>query len=208
MICTHCKVDKPRDDFPPNTDHWRVAGRCRDCNREASQIKRHGLSAAQREVVARTQGGCRICGHSEPGSKGWVVDHDRIGCCDKDGSCPKCRRGVICNWCNSVLGYAFDRVATLRGAIAYLEAERTCDWHAGVQCAPHTCGNAATDAYVRDVHNERSARTNNLQDVDESLTTCNARRGNKQIQPSVVEELAPLAFGASSHVTHRTEHSR
>ena len=42
-----------------------------------------------------------------------------------------------------MLGYAFDRAATLRAAIDYLEqrdATDPCKWHMPVACAPGICG--------------------------------------------------------------------
>lgn len=138
MMCSNCTVDQPRDQFGPSAEQWSRHRMCRTCNRLRSQRKRHGLTQDERAQIAAAQGGCAICGHPEPSTKGWVVDHDR-SCCDKDASCPKCRRGVICQWCNSVIGYAFDRVETLRRAIAYLEAPRTCSWHMPIACAPSIC---------------------------------------------------------------------
>ena len=84
------------------------------------QRRRHGLTAAEKAAVADRQGGCLICRRTEPGAKGWVVDHDR-SCCSSDKSCEKCRRGVVCQWCNSMLGYAFDSPETLRAAATYIE---------------------------------------------------------------------------------------
>jgi hypothetical protein len=139
VMCSNCMTDRPREEFGPSAEMWPDRRMCHTCNRERSQRNRHGVTQQERAQIAAHQGGCAICGHPEPGGKGWVVDHDRINCCDRDRSCPRCRRGVICQWCNSVLGYAFDRVDTLRRAIAYLEAPRTCSWHMPVACAPSIC---------------------------------------------------------------------
>jgi hypothetical protein len=72
--------------------------------------------------MANEQGGCAICHRPEPGKKGWVVDHDH-SCCPGDRSCPLCRRGILCQWCNNALGYALDNPATLRAMADYLESQ-------------------------------------------------------------------------------------
>lgn len=138
MICTRCGIDQPPEQFGPSAPMWPERRICRPCGRRITQIKRHGLPTEDRAIIAAAQGGCAICHHPEPSKKGWVVDHDRE-CCPGDKSCPKCRRGVVCQWCNSVLGYAFDRLETLRGAIAYLERPRDCTWHTGVECSDALC---------------------------------------------------------------------
>lgn len=146
MMCSQCKTDQDRGQFGPSAENWVNRRMCKACENKRSQVKRHGLSKADREAVAAHQGGCRICGHAEPGSKGWIVDHDHA-CCDSELSCTKCRRGVICSWCNLMLGYAFDRVHILEAAIRYLNAPRTCDWHMPVACDSRLCD---SKMHVRD----------------------------------------------------------
>lgn len=154
MICSRCKADQPRDQFGPSAENWPERRVCRPCSRRVAQKRRHGLYPEQKTAIADHQGGCAICGHPEPGAKGWVLDHDR-SCCDSDASCPKCRRGVLCQWCNSMLGYAFDRPETLQAAIEYLNArsnaERICDWHAPLACADGLCPNGTDETDAKDV---------------------------------------------------------
>ena len=85
-----------------------------------AQIRRHGLTAVDKAEIATAQLGCAICGRTEPGRKGWVVDHDR-SCCAGDQSCLDCRRAILCQWCNNALGYAFDSPMTLRRMADYIE---------------------------------------------------------------------------------------
>lgn len=169
MLCSRCDIDMPDDQFGPSAVMWPTRRVCRPCGRQLSQRKRHGVTRDDRDEIATAQGGCAICGHAEPGAKGWVVDHDHA-CCDGDSSCPKCRRGVLCQWCNSMLGYAFDRVETLRAAIAYLDAPRTCAWHVPIACAPGIC-----DALIHGENGENGL-TENLAEVDKSLTTSTRAR--------------------------------
>lgn len=95
--------------------------RCKACQNERAQVARHGLSKADKDAIAQRQGGCAICRRPAPGAMGWVVDHDRT-CCPNSKSCIKCRRGVLCTWCNSALGYALDSPETLRRMADYLES--------------------------------------------------------------------------------------
>lgn len=97
-----------------------LAGTCRLCERDRQAIRKHGMTATDKVLTVITIDGCAICGRTEPGQKGWVVDHDRT-CCPGDASCPSCRRGVLCGWCNAVLGHALDNPTTLRRAADYLE---------------------------------------------------------------------------------------
>jgi hypothetical protein len=117
-----CFTFKPRAAFYRNSrSPDGLMAICKDCERRRVQINRHGLTAADKAAIAAEQGGCLGCGRTEPGAKGWVLDHDHA-CCPGDQSCIRCRRGVLCQWCNSALGYARDSPDTLRRLAAYLES--------------------------------------------------------------------------------------
>lgn len=142
MICSRCGFDEPRESFGPSAELWPERRVCKKCVRGAEyKNPKHGIRPSERQEIADYQGGCAICSRTEPGGKGWVVDHDRLGCCPRDKSCRKCRRGVICQWCNSVLGYAADNRETLRRAIEYLDRHESqpCAWHMPVACAGRIC---------------------------------------------------------------------
>jgi hypothetical protein len=117
-----CFQVKPVSEFgrhPRSPDG--LQARCKPCESTRLMLRRHGLSFADKVNIAAAQGGCAICHRSEPGAKGWVVDHDH-SCCPGEKSCPKCRRGVLCQWCNNALGYAQDSPEILRAAADYLES--------------------------------------------------------------------------------------
>lgn len=142
MICEFCKKDKPRDQFgPPPNRAYAPGWWCRSCEANRAMVRKHGLTNGQKKQIAGYNCGCAICGHPDPGSKGWTVDHDH-DCCDGTKSCPKCRRGVLCGWCNKMLAYAFDRTEILQSAINYIEqhGSSTCRWHRPVACSPRLCG--------------------------------------------------------------------
>jgi hypothetical protein len=81
---------------------------------------RHGITKTQMYEILKEQGGCKLCGSEDFDKTLWVVDHDHR-CCGKLKSCEKCRRGVICEHCNKMLGFAKDNVEVLAKAIEYLE---------------------------------------------------------------------------------------
>jgi Recombination endonuclease VII len=54
---------------------------------------------------------CAICKTTEPGHHGWAIDH-----CHTTGKV----RGILCQKCNPMLGYARDQIAILEAAIDYL----------------------------------------------------------------------------------------
>ena len=170
--CPICNVDKPLEDFPKKPK-GPFSWMCRACERNRASLRKHGITIEQKQEIAKHQGGCAICGHPDPGTKGWVVDHDH-NCCDGEKSCVQCRRGVLCGYCNRMLGDAFDRIETLKAAVAYLEkhATGTCDWHMPLACAPGLCTNG------------RSTRTNEeLTHLEKKSCVSNVREKTQQIIP-------------------------
>lgn len=72
----------------------------------------HGIYRAEREKILELQGGvCAICGTTNPGDRGWNIDH-----CHSS----KDIRGMLCRSCNLMLGFARDNISTLSKAISYL----------------------------------------------------------------------------------------
>ena len=81
--------------------------------RRSSMMRLYGITPEERDQLLVSQGNkCAVCGSDEPCGKGWHVDH-----CHSSGKV----RGVLCNHCNLMLGYARDNSATLQAAIQYLE---------------------------------------------------------------------------------------
>ena len=72
------------------------------------------------EMIKNQENVCKICGASPQGDRFWALDHDH-NCCGKGRSCPKCQRGVLCQSCNKILGFAKDNKEVLAKAIEYLE---------------------------------------------------------------------------------------
>ena len=81
------------------------------------RLREMGLSTYELNKATKAfhehKGKCEICGVRKPGGMGgWIGDH-----CYKT----KKFRGVLCNSCNAILGFAGDSIKTLRSAIAYLK---------------------------------------------------------------------------------------
>ena len=84
-------------------------GTAKQARRRYRMKARHGMTPKQYEVMHKAQGGrCAICGKK---SKRLCVDHDH-----KTGVL----RGLLCNKCNSLLGFGRDSVEILEAAIRYL----------------------------------------------------------------------------------------
>lgn len=102
-VCDACKVD-PRD-----PDKMRAKSQRR-------RLRRYGLTPEQYDEIWRRQGSMCVCGVTEPGPKGWCIDH-----CHDTGKV----RGILCNGCNITLGHAQDDPHRLRVLAHYLESPPT-----------------------------------------------------------------------------------
>jgi Recombination endonuclease VII len=107
-VCAACRKD-PRD-----SETLRIRERRRT-------LRLYNLSEAKwLELLARQDSRCAICHVTDPGGRGqWMIDHDHR-CCPGTGSCGQCVRGLLCNRCNLMLGYASDQPERLRAALEYL----------------------------------------------------------------------------------------
>ena len=88
-------------------------------NRYTSEVRerflkeKYGITQEDYDALLDIQeGGCKICGWTPPKEKSLCVDH-----CHDTGEV----RGLLCNHCNSGLGYFRDNQEVLFSAIAYLE---------------------------------------------------------------------------------------
>lgn len=120
-VCIGCQQTLSLSAFPVSRSRGKYLPRCRECTADQRRNAKHGMTRGEKLGIVRAQNGCAICGIEIPGQKGWVVDHDR-SCCIGDYSCSDCRRGVLCSWCNTALGYAKDNPENLRRMADYLES--------------------------------------------------------------------------------------
>ena len=96
--------------------------------RSRNLMRSYGITATQFDAMLAAQGGvCLVCGLSADAVSSritrLVVDHDHK-CCPGTHSCGKCVRGLLCNWCNRLLGMALDDPERLRAAARYLETTK------------------------------------------------------------------------------------
>jgi Recombination endonuclease VII len=64
---------------------------------------------------------CASCGDEwvEEENIIWHIDHDH-SCCPKDYSCIKCRRGILCYYCNLTIGMSKEDLHRLESCTKYL----------------------------------------------------------------------------------------
>jgi hypothetical protein len=135
-VCKKCGREKPLDEF--YKDKNGILGvflYCKTCDNLRHKIylekhpnhaiekhlrQRFNLSIEKREALLKSQDGkCRICQTTDPGSRGWQIDHDH-SCCSGRKICGKCIRGLLCISCNKGLGDFKDDIKLLQKAIKYL----------------------------------------------------------------------------------------
>ncbi len=125
--CRQCKSLKEKEYRAKNPQKYdEIKKRWKEKNKEFYSEwifkHRHGISRQDvLDMLEKQGGGCLICGKKEPGAKGyWHLDHNH-NCCPQSKSCDNCRRGVLCNNCNLMLGLVQDNKNILSKAIEYLD---------------------------------------------------------------------------------------
>jgi hypothetical protein len=84
------------------------------------KLKRYGLTEEEYWGLLEFQHFCcAICEEPESNARALCVDHDHT-CCDRDGSCGKCVRGLICDPCNLMLARFRDEARKFQRASDYL----------------------------------------------------------------------------------------
>lgn len=116
--CSRCGVVKAAAEFNSQPSRGgRLVGHCKDCQRWRMRRRNYGLDRdGFAALLAAQNGGCAVCGTTEPLADagmpdGWCVDHDHA-----TGDV----RGILCRFCNSLLGNARDDPSRLELAAAYL----------------------------------------------------------------------------------------
>lgn len=148
--CAACREEKPFDDFYRDNSNKRDGrqSRCKECSlrynaiweatnkerrrhqpsrynyratyeqRFKRKLRGYGITQAEYDAMLMEQDyKCAICGSDEWGRKG--VNRIPSPCIDHDHTTGKVR-GLLCTWCNSLLGYAREQEAIMTNAMAYL----------------------------------------------------------------------------------------
>lgn len=108
--CSKCKN---------NLDQNARCSICRKKEQKRGHLKRkYNIDLETWELILFKQNNlCKICGLN---SKRFVVDHDH-SCCNKEKTCGKCIRGIICENCNRAIGLVKESSQTLINMINYLQ---------------------------------------------------------------------------------------
>ena len=115
--CSKCKQYLPLDEFSHSkASQDGLNFYCKQCDREWHRQHNYGISIEEYNALLKSQNGvCATCYQSEKiEGKSLAVDHIH-------GSDPIIIRGLLCNRCNRILGYADDSVAVLSSIIEYLK---------------------------------------------------------------------------------------
>lgn len=143
--CRKCGIEKSLDRFPKANNARGLKSTCRECyneyyrnyyrNRPAQYEKhkgyvnkndkvykkavhRHGLTDESfAALLDKYEGLCHSCREEFA----TVVDHDHSCCPQTNTSCGLCVRGLLCNGCNSALGFIKDSPGRARLLASYLE---------------------------------------------------------------------------------------
>lgn len=125
LLCTRCG-ENPRQSYPSQKSTY-----CRECHRKRAQAHRdsnlpkvrlayrnsksktlYGITLEERERRFNKQGRkCAICGTKTPGGHGWCADHSHV---------TGATRGIVCQSCNSMLGFAKDSIEIMLAGACYI----------------------------------------------------------------------------------------
>lgn len=121
-ICPSCNESKTLKDFPKNKNSpLGYLNICKMCFSLRNKLRVYSLTKDELDsIIDRQKGLCDLCELPFKDSRDMHVDHDHR-CCDYEGSCGKCVRGIIHANCNVGIGLLGDSIEKLQKAIAYLE---------------------------------------------------------------------------------------
>ena len=89
------------------------------------RFRNYGITEDEYLALLKRQGGrCAICRADKPNiaTKSWYIDHDH-SCCQGPRSCGRCIRGLLCQACNTGIGYFRDQPDLLKAAMDYLHRD-------------------------------------------------------------------------------------
>ena len=112
--CYSCKNHKEHDEFSKSTlTNSGFDGRCKACSRALHLFREYGIDPERYDYMFAEQAGlCAICLRPPPDNRPVLfVDH-----CHRTGTV----RGLLCNFCNTSIGYLRDDVPTILRAADYV----------------------------------------------------------------------------------------
>lgn len=109
--CTTSGARRPTPHPGPRcATHHRAVRTARSLAAKAKRVEKvYSITEERYQEIYKLQGGvCYNCRRAKGTErKRLSVDHDHA-CCNKDTSCGKCVRGLLCTPCNKYLGYIRD----------------------------------------------------------------------------------------------------
>lgn len=120
--CRDCGENKPASEFyvsrkADSGKTW-LSSYCKPChgarNVRQARARKYGLTPAEMDELLSSRSSCAICPYvfTDDDSRFLHIDHDHV-----TGKV----RGVLCQWCNLLLGHAREDPVILRAAASYLE---------------------------------------------------------------------------------------
>lgn len=92
---------------------------CAECVNSKSKARAYHLTPVDiAQMLAAQKYKCCICAVDIRGAR--FIDHDHACCPDRNNTCGKCIRGLLCGACNLGLGAFRDDISRMRAAIKYL----------------------------------------------------------------------------------------
>jgi len=116
--CELCRDDEDPDPKARRRDRTL----CVRCDRIQQQTRKYGLTIPAYNGILRSQNdACALCKEGPDNEIDyvdasdrtfWHIDHDH-SCCDREGSCGTCVRGILCHACNVIHLPAYERFPDL-----------------------------------------------------------------------------------------------
>lgn len=113
--------------FMADNTKWRRANpeRARELNRLSEKKRRLRIKFGMtlddyNQLFEKQNNACAICLDSERGKRDWHLDHDHT-----TGKV----RGILCHWCNLMLGHARDSEDILEAGMRYLQEHYNSQQH-------------------------------------------------------------------------------
>lgn len=112
--CKQCHTEYQKKYYQDNEDKRKEKNRMN--TKYVPSWKRHHLTEQQyKDLLDKFEGKCHICKINNANS----IDHDH-SCCDKNRSCGKCVRGVLCRGCNTAIGSLKENKEIILNLVKYL----------------------------------------------------------------------------------------
>lgn len=124
--CPRCLTWKPEGEFSRQASSADGLGsNCRVCVREKQRTIKYTISEDRYQRMLTEQAGlCAIC-KAPPADRALAIDHDHRCCPDKNRTCGRCIRALLCNNCNMAIGLMRDSAELLAIASAYVASYST-----------------------------------------------------------------------------------